>query len=227
MENIYKPFTNQVIKAESIVLSFTEIEQLTKAAFIAIEPGAAIDSGKNLLLLETIVRIIEKYLKWEKQLLQHSSLQLIGTEQELKAGFEKVQLRGTIDRVDELNNTIRIIDYKTGYVDNNKLKIKFIEDVFESSEFDKAFQLLFYTLLYKRANTNTSKNIEAGIMSMRKINEGLQVLNSEIETNELMQQFEQQLKVLIDELMNPKTVFNQTENLDICAYCAYASICMR
>jgi DNA (cytosine-5)-methyltransferase 1 len=45
--------------------------------------------------------------------------------------------------------------------------------------------------------------------------------------NEMMQLFEEQLKLLIAKLLNPKTTFTQTNNVDTCRYCAYANICMK
>ena len=232
LENIYAPLKNQIISLQQIEYTFDELETMTRAAFEIIEPGVDSNSGKNLLFVQTAVRIIAKFLLQEQSEIKSGvKIKLLHTESQfehdLKVSSESVKLRGTIDRLDDCNNTIRIIDYKTGSVDPKKLKVTAIEDIFEDADYDKAFQLLFYTLLYHKNYPASKQTVEAGILSLRKISDGLYSINTDYESQELMELFEQQLVLLINKLLDPKIAFTQTNNLDICNYCAYASICMK
>jgi hypothetical protein len=232
LEQIYAPLKNQLITAEQIQIPFEALEDMTRKAFEKIEAGADSNSGKNLLFIQTAVRIIANFLTQEKKALKNGNkLQILHTEQafdgHLSVANTTVKLRGTIDRLDEYNNKIRIIDYKTGNVDASKLKVNSINDVFEDSEYDKAFQLLFYTLLYRKNYPNANKTIEAGILSLRKISEGLQSISCDGEPEQILHNFEQHLVGLINQLLDNNNKFTQTKNTDICSYCAFADICMR
>lgn len=168
LEKIYAPLINQVISMKQIDYSFEVLETLTREAFNKIEPGSDSNSGKNLLFVQTAVRIVSKFLHQEQKAIKSGvKIKLLHTEaqfeSELLVKNENVKLRGTIDRMDEWNNAIRIIDYKTGSVDQSKLKVNTIEDVFEEADYDKAFQLLFYTLLYHKNYPNVTKEVEARI----------------------------------------------------------------
>ncbi len=232
LEKIYAPLKNHIISIPQIQYPFDELETMTRAAFEIIEPGVDSKSGKNLLFVQTAVRIIAKFLLQEQSAIKTGvKIKLLHTEaqfeHELMGCNESVKLRGTIDRMDDCDNTIRIIDYKTGSVDPSKLKVTAIEDIFEDADYDKAFQLLFYTLLYHKNYPASKQTVEAGILSLRKISDGLYTVNTAYEDQELMQLFEQQLVLLINQLLQPKIAFTQTNNPDICTYCAYASICMK
>ena len=42
-----------------------------------------------------------------------------------------------------------------------------------------------------------------------------------------MADFEKELQVLLSDIFNPATVFDQTEEQEFCRYCAYKDICHR
>lgn len=232
LEEIYAPFKNQYIVSQQLQRSFSELEVLTRKAFEKIEPGVESSSGKNLLFIQTSVRIVANFLAQEQKSLKNGvALRLLHTEQQFECNLnvekESIKLRGTIDRIDEWDNKVRIIDYKTGVVDPKKLKVEAIETVFEDAEYDKAFQLLFYTLLYRKNATIKNQEVEAGILSLRKISEGLHTISTVEENETILEKFEQHLVALIAQLHDEKLPFIQTTNTDICSYCAYANICMR
>jgi hypothetical protein len=232
LEKIYAPLKNKIIEVSEIQYSAEELEAMTRVAFEEIELGVDSNSGKNLLFVQTAMRIISNFLQQEQKAIKSGvKIKLLHTEAEFEHAFNlnnnNIKLRGTIDRMDDWNNTIRIVDYKTGSVDQNKLKVSNIEDVFEEADYDKAFQLLFYTLLFHKNYPSSKQKIEAGILSLRKISDGLYSINHEKEPEELMIDFEHHLTKLISSLLDANTPFSQTANPDICTYCAYANICMK
>jgi CRISPR/Cas system-associated exonuclease Cas4 (RecB family) len=232
LEEIYTPLKATQIKAEQLQFSQSAIENMTTLAFEKMEKGINPNSGKNLLFIQTAVRIIAKFLNHEiKALKEGRKIKILHTEVNLKAQIkinnENVNLRGTIDRIDEWDNMIRIIDYKTGSVDSGKLKINLLDDVFDNPDYDKAFQLLFYALLFQKNHPGLSQEIKAGILSLRKISEGVYHINTSDELKDVMIDFEKKLVDLIAQLLDNKMPFVQTHNSDICAYCAYNSICMK
>ena len=80
--------------------------------------------------------------------------------------------------MDELNGTIRVIDYKTGMVKSSGLKLGGVEDL-EDYKYSKAIQLLLYTYLYTENTTDFYFNapIIAGIFSFKNLKAGLLEVN--------------------------------------------------
>jgi ATP-dependent helicase/DNAse subunit B len=136
-----------------------------------------------------------------------------------------VLLQGKTDRIDRYNQVMRIIDYKTGSVDKKKLKIEAADQLFMSQEYDKAFQLMFYRLLFDNLKKSSS-NLITGILSLRKISDGLNVVETE-DVNVLMKDFRIKLNALLEKLLDEHGVFEQTDDIDVCAYCNYKNICMK
>ena len=59
-----------------------------------------------------------------------------------------VILKGKVDRVDEYNGTMRIIDYKTGKVEINKVEIVNWDDITtDYTKYSKSFQVLTYAYM--------------------------------------------------------------------------------
>ena len=76
-----------------------------------------------------------------------------------------IKLVGSIDRVEVENGIVRLIDYKTGKVEQRDLRIDNLSDVLEDSDFAKSNQLLYYSLLYSRIRK--FEKIESAIYSCR------------------------------------------------------------
>ncbi len=88
-----------------------------------------------------------------------------------------IKIKGIIDRVDELNGTVRVIDYKTGIVKSSALRIGNAETI-EDYKYSKSIQVLLYTYLYvKNKNFDFKKPIIAGIFSFKNLSLGLIEIN--------------------------------------------------
>ena len=73
-------------------------------------------------------------------------------------------IRGKIDRIDLINDEIRLIDYKTGkLIEKNKINIKTLEDI-KNEKGVYALQLLFYAIGIK---DNYKQAIYGEIISSR------------------------------------------------------------
>jgi len=131
---------------------------------------------------------------------------------QLKSG-QRIKLKGTVDRIDQINGKYRILDYKTGKVDSSNLKTEQDWEGFTSDyKYSKAFQVLFYTLL---AEDEVSFPLNAGIISFKNLNAGFLKFqlkynktkgNSDISV-QVLEQFKQELDQLISEILNPEIPF--------------------
>lgn len=75
-----------------------------------------------------------------------------------------------MDRIENRNGKIRVIDYKTGKVESNQVKLSQWEGLTEHLKNDKIIQLLCYALMY--AEKGGLASLEAGIYSFKNRREG-------------------------------------------------------
>lgn len=75
---------------------------------------------------------------------------------ETQQGPKVIRLKGQFDRLDEVDEQIRVVDYKTGKVEIPKDAKKLITEPFKEGRFAAALQTLFYTLVYLKNYPNQS-----------------------------------------------------------------------
>lgn len=132
-------------------------------------------------------------------------------------------IKGTFDRVDKLESSYRIVDYKTGNdaVENAKT----VADIFSDSKYKINLQLLLYVWLAKQNNFDLP--INAGIYPLRRISSGIETIEEgNFVRPEIIDQFSIELKKIIENIIF-ETDFIQTDDLKKCAFCPYNSICNR
>jgi hypothetical protein len=130
-----------------------------------------------------------------------------------------VFLRGTVDRIDEFNGVVRIIDYKTGKVEQNKVEVVNWEDITtDYDKYSKSFQVLTYAYMLNELTAFTG-SVEGGIISFKNL-QGDYFLKfakkdkvgrgSDKNTNisqDTLKEFANELKNLILEICNPEIDF--------------------
>lgn len=196
---------------------------------------ASIKQGKNVLFKSIIHRLVNKILEHD---LLEAPFKVLAIEdkieRELKvktpAGDFTVTLHGRLDRVEQKEGITRIIDYKTGNVKAEKQSAKVsdpehIEKLFSEIKMKENFQQMFYASLYMNENSNS--RLMVGIYPLKKIAGGVYWFEEEPIPEEKKKIFESHLNKLFEEIFDPRTPFNQTEDTDRCKYCPYASICYR
>lgn len=130
-----------------------------------------------------------------------------------------IKIRGIVDRVDEYNGILRIIDYKTGLVKQADLNIVDWEDLTTDTKYSKIIQILAYTkMIYNEYPFN---NAEAGIISFKNLNNGfLKFTKREkqrggdtqsLVSKEILEEYSEQLQKLILEIFNPEIPFTEKE----------------
>ncbi len=149
--------------------------------------------------------------------------QIEGLEMILKADISNgLRAGGVIDRLQVKNGALEILDYKSGKAE---LTADF-EKVFSNPDFKAAFQLFYYVMLVRKEFKNIP--LKAGLYVMKQLSGGISFLNNdEIISEKMMDEFEERLKLLLEEIFNPALSFTQTEDLKQCSYCPYAAICKR
>ena len=193
------------------------------------------ETGFNYLNETVIDSMLRNFVKYEREfLVAGNKMSIIDTEIELEKEIEyqgyKVVLHGFADRIDKVNDEIRVIDYKTGKVNPYDVKIN-DKVVGITGMAEKAIQLLVYKYLYLKEHSEISeKLIIPGIVGFQKLSHGL--YNLEIsEEHELSKSFEETcdtyFKEFLAEIFNKDIPFAQTEDVKSCSFCDFKNICKR
>ena len=132
--------------------------------------------AKNIIIVETVKEYVKKVIELDQKTIEKGNgLKIIAVEREfeneIKDKGKKFKIRGKIDRIDELNGEVRVIDYKSG----KKLRKRNIT-IKDSEELTKEkgiynLQLLVYMLGIKEEFNE--KTIKSGIINLKNISEGV------------------------------------------------------
>ncbi|MFN3755427.1 MAG: PD-(D/E)XK nuclease family protein [Flavobacterium sp.] len=212
LEELYKPYLKTPLKLEHLQKMTEMLEVLLKQSFASIYKDGTIFKGKNLLAYEVTKKYLQKFIEHEMQKLGSNDIIIEGLEQELRVEIIHNQLpfpvvlKGNLDRIDLINNRLRIIDYKTGKVDKAQLKFNGFDELLIETKKDKIFQLLCYVyMLYKQYNIIPE---EACIYSFKNASQGMMpIFDGKVPlliTPELLDDFEAILVTLIKEILNPQ-----------------------
>ena len=229
LDELYTPFVGRFLSEENVSKMEKEASNLVKKHFKIQFKNGDISTGKNRLIFEVANRFVSNFLLKEIALLKDkkNKLKIIATEENLFAeitieGIDfPVKLHGQVDRVDELNGVLRIIDYKTGMVSSANLRVPEFENLRDEKHL-KAIQVLLYAYLFtKSKNYNFTQPLEAGIYSFKNLNSGFLPIDFALprkkpETNitaEKLEEFITELKTYIKEIYNPEIDFIEPADL--------------
>lgn len=198
-------------------------------------------TGFNSIIASVIDTMISRFLDNEHNIVKENSLRILCTEKELSFHLNNVELHGFADRIDLLNDKLRVIDYKTGSVNPYDVSIsanaKQLQDMH-----DKSIQLIMYKYLFiKMLNSNTlgldealiahieEESIVPGIIALQKMSNG--VFELKVNNADLANDFEAQCDImfeqLISDIFDKNNPFTQTDDIKVCGYCSFRNICKR
>ncbi len=119
-----------------------------------------------------------------------------------------------MDRIEERNGIIRIIDYKTGKVEKGNVSLKSWNGLIQEIKHDKIIQVLAYAFMYE--NEAQGKPIEAGIISFKNLKAGFLPFNfkedKEIEqiiNEEIMANYLEKIVLLLQEILDETMPFEE------------------
>jgi ATP-dependent helicase/DNAse subunit B len=226
LEVFYKPLENTFLSKEKLLEMKGRIHEQVTSEFKKTFKGGTFSKGKNLIVFEVAKRYISNFIDREITEIEAGNkikITKIETDLTLEIAISElnfpVKIHGKVDRVDEYNGQLRIIDYKTGLVTQGDVEIIDWEDLNQDYKFSKAFQILTYALMMNKEIPIT--NAEAGIISFKNLGSGFLKFGvkekvgsrnkSQIITDETLQNFTVELKKLILEICDPNIPFTEKE----------------
>jgi RecB family exonuclease len=155
------------------------------------------------LELEIWKKKLRKFISNEYKRFKNN-FRVYSLEKKFNLKYKNISVKGTIDRVDKLNdNTYAILDYKT----SNSLKIDSLKTIQNSND----FQLEFYYLALRDMNISQVAYYDLNDASIKE----------EIILNEKLERLDSIFKSLNTKKVN----FIKCEDYKACAFCTYKIIC--
>ena len=195
-------------------------------------------TGQLQIAREVLTKYIQAILNYDKK---NGDFRVIGLEKEHLAhleietleGTKEVALGGVIDRVDIKDSVIRLLDYKTG---KDTKKIPSLVSLFDRADKKRnkaGMQTFLYAFFYQYQHPDNHLPLKPGIINIKEIysedfNPFLQLEESEVlDYRDFAAGFEQGLRGLLEEIMDPLVPFDQTDDKKKCSFCAYKELCGR
>ena len=216
LDKLYQPYVGKVLIKEDFDTIKNQIKTELDIAYNECYTSDSAPLGKNKIIYEVSSHYIKKMVQSDLELVKNGQELIIkSVERKLEAVIEvpqigKVKIHGMVDRIDQLDGKLRIIDYKSGATDKGNVGIDpedftILRDDYKKA---KAFQVLMYTYLYSLNDTFTEAS--AGIISFKNFDKGYipfafkagrSYTEKTIDTT-VLEKFELELFALIQELYN-------------------------
>lgn len=226
LQEFYEPLIGKFLTVEALKNLKSAIEKEISRQFKKTFRQGNFSTGKNLIIFEVAKRFISNFIDYEiNEVKKGNKIKILNIESDLNVQISSeeidfpIRIRGKVDRVDEYNGTLRIIDYKTGLVKQGDLEIVDWNLITQDYKYSKAVQVLAYALMIQNDLKLTAA--EAGIISFKNLNSGFlkfgtkETKNSKTKdqtvTPEILDLFIVELKKLILEICDPETPFIEKE----------------
>jgi hypothetical protein len=175
IEEIYKSHTNKYLTKSFLEQLKCKVYRIVKKNARKYVNEKYLKKGKNLIIIKTAEKYVMNAIEIDlKEINNGNKIKLIDVEVEFKKVFEfnnqKIKIRGKIDRIDQINNTIRIIDYKTGkkiYAKDLRLKNK--EQLFEEKGIYNLQLVVYAIAIYDEFK---KRDLKTGIISLKNRKDG-------------------------------------------------------
>jgi hypothetical protein len=221
LEELYKPLIGKILIENGIKSCIKSIDDEVLKQFKLVYKEGEIKKGRNLLAFEVAKRNVLNFLKLELEAIQNGDeIQIIALEQTFERLLEDnrlpfpILIKGNVDRIENRNGKIRIIDYKTGKVDKSNVTLKDWNGLTEDIKNDKIIQVLAYAFMYEKEAKGLE--IEAGIISFKNLKSGFLPFNFKPEkesfnviSSEIMNDYLEQIVILLQEILDVNVPFEE------------------
>ena len=218
---LYTPFIGKFLSEAAILSCFKLLDDEVLRQFKLVYKEGEIKKGRNLLAFEVAKRNVSNFLKVELESIKNGdAIKILALEQRFERILEHpslpfpVKIGGSVDRIEERDGKIRIIDYKTGKVEKGSITLKSWKDLTKDIKNDKIIQVLAYAFMYeKEAN---GKQIEAGIISFKNLKSGFLPFNfkegkeeNTVIEDDTLNNYLEQIVLLLNEILDMNIPFEE------------------
>lgn len=239
MESLYNRYREMVITPDLLTLlakDESHLDGILQSAFARYyfrdEDHPRPLQGQHYLIGEILKSYVKQTLEMDKQF---TPFTYIASEYRFRNAYrvnEELELnfKGSIDRVDQVGKSVRIIDYKTGKGDT---RFRNMESLFDATKANRPYQILqvlIYGLFYLQKNPGTL--ISPALYYLRSVYDQSDPVicfdkHPIQDLSLLLPEFRQHFDALLEEVFDPAVPFTQTKNSRNCEWCAFRELCNR
>lgn len=243
LEQVYAPCVGRQVEARVLEQALADLPRLMEREFQHYFLHGRDTEGRNHFyhsVAETqLRRLLEKELALVRQ---GHTLEIVAVEQMIEPPCllghapdgTPIRLRGKVDRIDRLDGRLRVIDYKTGSLEEHEIAFSSLPNRRgETVVPGKWFQLMCYALLYARSHPDSLAShtaLQVGIYPLRHLNSGVRLASWDGDTDitpAMLDDFGQRLLQCCQELLDPDHPFASTDRKESCRYCPVRTFCPR
>ncbi|MDC8103669.1 PD-(D/E)XK nuclease family protein [Chryseobacterium sp. PTM-20240506] len=218
LQEIYEVLKGKILKENDLKESIKAIDQYIDIAIEKLKHQPEFyEKGMNFIHKAIAKKVIESILTYDLDLVKSGNkLEIIAIERRFEnVDFyldditkDKVSFFGFIDRIDRLNGTVRIIDYKTAKIKNLIVKIDAdnVDAYFHNSDRKQALQLCIYQYVIQSLPEFWGFPVETGIWSFAEAKKG--VVSLQFEKGGIDEAMKS-VRSLILEILNPEVSFKE------------------
>ncbi|WP_353777214.1 PD-(D/E)XK nuclease family protein [Winogradskyella sp. 3972H.M.0a.05] len=229
LEDLYLPIKGKTLEVEALKAMYPKIDSLVVKHFKVEYKQGDFTKGKNLIIFEIAKRYVENFISKEIEFIKAgNTIEILGLEESVETLINipnlnfPVKLKGIVDRIDRCNGVIRVIDYKTGKVEQSKVEvIDWDALTTDYTKYSKSFQVLTYALMLSNED-KISLPVEGGIISFKNLKSGLLKFAKKDKpgayankdtaiSQDTLDNFQKELQALILEIFDPKIPFKEKE----------------
>lgn len=237
MEVIYKRFYNIDVTPNALTAIINNDAYLNEVLETAFSKYYFKDEGNPRKLqgqYYLIGEILKSYVKQTLKVdIKSTPFRYIGSEYRFNTTYKvneqlAVNFKGSIDRIDNIGDSVRIIDYKTG---TGETKFKDIQQLFDSTKDKRPYQILqvfVYGLFFLMQNPDTK--LSPAVYYLRSIFNDFdpKITMDKVPVNDLnscLPEFKDKFDEVVKEIFNPSVPFTQTQNNKNCQWCSFKDLC--
>lgn len=248
LELIYTPYLRKSALTTEQIQELREkvptiVEESFKHHFGVREEQPFEMQGHYGLIYELVCKVVLRILEIDEQEAPFTILALEGKRDyevnlpvEVKGQTRHIGLKGIIDRIDEKEDAVRVVDYKSGKDEKifKELEKLFLRDSGDRKSEKPIFQLFYYATQYnENFKLPAGKRLEAGLYNLKELFQ--EDFDYRISANHeavdniapLLPEFKERLIALLQEIFDTEQPFDQTTKTDHCKYCPYIRVCQR
>lgn len=191
-------------------------------------------NGEQFINREVIHRFLKRLIRMDAE---HAPFRYLGSEKDIYFTLDipygnnsmKIQIGGRVDRMDIKNETLEIIDYKTGGQEDNP---KDLAQVFalEGKNMGYIFQVLLYSIA--AIESGKADKVSPSLLYIHRKSSARRpdfvvTMNKQpiTDVNILREEFKILLKEKIKEIFNPEIPFAPTCDESRCLWCDFKKLC--
>lgn len=216
LQEVYEVLKGKVLKENDLLESIKAIDRYIDVAIEKLKHQPEFyEKGMNFIHKAIAKKVIESVLRVDLELVKSGSkLEILDIEKRFENvdfyldenNTNRISFLGFIDRIDRLNGTLRIIDYKTAKIKNLTVKIdeNNVDNYFLNSERKQALQLCIYQYVVQNLPEFWGLPIETGIWSFAEARKG--VVSLQFEKGSIDDAMKS-IRSLILEILDPNLTF--------------------